>query len=60
MTTFTVPESNLDRDIRRIIETTRLSAGSMFAACGAKAMSEDTVLVGLIERENKTEEEKRV
>jgi len=57
--TFTVPESNLDRDIRRIVETTRLSAGSMFAACGAKALSEDTVLVGLIERENKTEKEKR-
>ena len=57
VTTFTVPESNLDRDIRRIIETTRLSAGSMFAACGAMALS---VLVGLIERENKTEKEKRV
>ena len=60
VTTFTVPESNLDRDIRRIIETTRLSAGSMFAACGSMALSEDTVLVGLIERENKTEKEKRV
>ena len=57
--TFTVSESNLDRDIRRIVETTRLSAGGMFAACGAKALSEGTVLVGLIERENKTEKEKR-
>ena len=60
VTTFTVPESNLDRDIRRIIETMRLSTGSMFAACGAMALSEDTVLVGLIERENKTEKEKAV
>ena len=30
----------------------------MFAACGAKALSEDTVLVGLTGRENKTEKEK--
>ena len=55
-----VPKSNLDHEISRIIETSRLSAGSMFAACGAKALSEDSVLVGLIERENKTEKEKRV
>jgi hypothetical protein len=59
VTTFTVPESDLDRDIRRIIDIRRLSAGSMFAACGAKALSEDSVLVGLIERENTTENVQR-
>ena len=60
MATSMVSKSNLDHEISRIIETSRLSAGSMFAACGAKALSEDSVLVGLIERENKIEKEKRV
>ena len=32
----------------------------MVAACEAKALSENTFLVGLTERENKTEKEKRV
>ena len=59
MTTFTVPKSNLDHEISRIIETSRLSAGSMFAACGAKSLSENNVLMGLIERENDTEKKKR-
>ena len=53
------PEPNLDRDIGLIIATLRLLAGSMFAACGADALSEDTILVELIERENnKTEKER--
>ena len=49
----------LDQDVEAIINSTRTTAGAMFCAVGAKALTEDSVLIGFIERSHKAEKEKR-